>query len=125
MSDVQYSPFAIRLRGETVTLTDEEASEIRRSLFDQSIARTEAEEAAAEAAGQVWIASHWHYGTLNEERHYSLRDAAGSLWGIEEADNGSGDSIRCPDGTVHTSDDDWASLADFSGQSSPGLALCL
>lgn len=117
-ASVIHEPFRIRVHGEDVTLTDDEAGEILRSLHQQSIARTEVEEAAARAAGQVWFAVSHSYGIKDEEEHFSLRDAAAALQYGEEHGTLSADGIRCPDGTFYTRKD----LTDgYTWTTLPGL----
>lgn len=111
---MMHEPFTIELRGETITLTDDEAGAIRTTLLAQSLARIKTEQAAAREAGQVWYAIAWHNGTRDEEECFSLLEAAEALDGIDESGRGYSDSIRCPDGTIYTRDhtqgDDWVTL---------------
>lgn len=111
----EQEPFQIELRGETVTLTDDEAKGILKALHQQSSERRRGEEAAARAAGQVWYAIYWRYGVRDEEECFSLAEAASYLAGGEEYGSLSSDSIRCPDGTVYTKADvdyDWSRWAE-------------
>jgi hypothetical protein len=103
-----HQPYEIDLRGERITLTDDEAQALYKRLSDQIVNRTLAEQAAAREAGQVWIAVYWSLDSQYEETCYSLEEAVEFLDGGQENGTLSSDSIRCPDGTVYT-------RADLSG----------
>lgn len=110
-----HEPFRIELRGETVELSDDEVGEIMQSLNRQSVARMEAEENAARAAGQVWYARFWRYGIGADEEYFSLREAAEASQYAQEHSDAWVDEIRCPGGTVYTRKDlpdgyTWTSL---------------
>lgn len=105
MSDITNVPYQINLRGEQITLTDEEAKTIQRTLLEQNAARTRAEHAAAREAGQIWIAECVKYHRPYEVEWFSLGDAASFLDGVDEDGRAASKAIRCPDGTVYTRDD--------------------
>lgn len=113
-----YNGKVLTINGVKINMTPEEANEIVTCIIDYRMRERKKWEAAQEAAGQIWITHSFSYGSADEDRFYSLEEAAGYL--ISGSNEGvlscTGGRISCPDGTTIEGEEMWKLLDEVEAK---------